>query len=744
MSLASIFKLGGKQTDKVAKGVGKQTDEVAKGSGRFKKFLAGSGLAAGGGGLGYLLNTLGNLAGESEDSIDGSFGSGGPDLPDAGAGGRGNGNNLVLIDFASMLEKTPVQIQQLSDVQVSPQYGLTEIVTTSPINIDYNIEEMFDREAGQLIIPESTKIDAEVSGLANVQRALLRTAENLSVVNQQIAELNARTESLENAVEAADDRNRRAALEYNRQQDEDAAENTDKPRFLEEKIELLKDGSKAALATIATGIVGGIAGLASYLTGDMLENLAEGDKVEAADSGRKAALAASATASAVLTARDRRRRIQEQRRQQANNKPNTGQPETNKSNTGQNVTEVAGEVVEEVAEETVEEVAEETAKAAAATTTEQILEEGVKEVTEETVEETATKAAAATATEQILEEGVEEVAENGIGKTIKAVAGRFLGPALGAIFATMEWQGYTEQALNGEITREEEGRLKRNMLIRELFGGAAGAGLVASIGAVVGGPAAPATAILGGITGYFAGAWMADKLIEKLDEDAQQSDSLLAELFDDSAQLAAFTSGSDQREGINSPTSPTDARGDDKNYATSLESAQEGQYLTPEQMAELNSDVPTTTTTTNDKLEQIDSIDNPYIDADAKQRMKNVASTTEVTSKQSGALQKRSDIQEKRAQLRAEARKGVKEDLGIDLDKLEEQKQRNTPQLTTETPNNRPIVVPILSGQRQRGSARQKIPKPQTSASGQGPISKVENTSPHRVTSDRYSMSGKK
>jgi hypothetical protein len=399
MSLASIFKLGklggkqtdevaggvGKQTDEVAEGVGKKTDEVAEGSGRFKKFLAGSGLAAGGGGLGYLLNTLGNLAGESEDSIDGSFGSGGPDLPDAGAGGRGNGNNLVLIDFASMLGKTPVQIQQLSDVQVPPQYGLTEIVTTSPINIDYNIEEMFDREAGQLIIPESTKIDAEVSGLANVQRALLRTAENLSVVNQQIAELNARTKSLENSVEAADDRNRRAALEYNRQQDEDATENTGKPRFLEEKIELLKEGSKAGLATIATGIVAGIAGLATYLTGDMLENLAEGDKAEAADSGRKATLAASATASAVLTARDRRRRIQEQRRQQANNKPSTGQPETNKPNTGKNVTKVAGEVVEEVTEETV-------TKAAAATATGQILEEGVEEV----AEETATKAAAAT------------------------------------------------------------------------------------------------------------------------------------------------------------------------------------------------------------------------------------------------------------------------------------------------------------------------------------------------------------
>ena len=270
--------------------------------GKLRRFLTGAGLGTGGGALGFLANALfrGSDRGEGTGA---GIDTGDPGLGDGAVRGRDatSRSPVVLVDFASMIKNVPAQVTQLNDVQMNVNFGETNLITTDNLAIKYDIEEMFDKEQGELIIPELTKISVTSPEIDGIQRALLRTAANLQLLNTQIGTVNTRLDSFEEAIKNADDRNRRALLEAERQRDEDEAESSnDKKGLIATNIEQAKEAVKAGLAVIATGLLGAAVGAVAYYLGDGLEKYADDDPTN--DEDAEDSFATSSTIGASLAA----------------------------------------------------------------------------------------------------------------------------------------------------------------------------------------------------------------------------------------------------------------------------------------------------------------------------------------------------------------------------------------------------------------------------------------------------------
>ena len=284
----------GANTAKAGAKAGANTAKAAGRKGLIKKALMGAGgLGAVGAGLGSLFG-----GGDSEEQQSEGSASAGTGLetaqPQSGASQQ---TGLMLFDFAALLDSRMLPVNSLVELDIDlADYNKVETIIEKPISVPYDIEEMFDKERGELVIPQNTALEFSSDKISDLARAVVTLQENLKSVNGQINTLNSRTASLEEAVKEAQDLNRRAVLDYERQKDEEALEEG-KPGtgggeqgFIGRRLEDAKTAAKGGLIAMATGVVA--AGLA--VAGNELSNWFNAAS-ETAEQARQDALAAGAS-----------------------------------------------------------------------------------------------------------------------------------------------------------------------------------------------------------------------------------------------------------------------------------------------------------------------------------------------------------------------------------------------------------------------------------------------------------------
>ena len=283
----------GSSTAKAGANAGRGMQAAAKSSGKFKSLM---GLGGAGGGLFGLGSLFDMLGGGDEAAAGEAVSAGGASTPAPSSTATGTSTGLMLFDFASMLDNKMMPVPKLPEVVIDEaDLPYVDATLDADVAIPYDIEKMFEKERGSLIIPKDTFIDFSSDKIKGLTNAVLRLAKNQDLINQQIGILNNKTAALEQAIETAQDLNRRAILDYNRQQDEEALESgapgTGEPESMfAGAIENAKTAAKAGLMTALVGA----AGAAVAIGGTLLNDWFSGPEQEA-DQAYQDALAAGAT-----------------------------------------------------------------------------------------------------------------------------------------------------------------------------------------------------------------------------------------------------------------------------------------------------------------------------------------------------------------------------------------------------------------------------------------------------------------
>ena len=302
----------GASTAKATANAGRGMRGAAKSPGMFKKFL---GAGAVGGGLFGLSSLFDMFSGGDDEAAAGEADTGGvASTPIPSSTATATSTGLMLFDFASMLDNKMLPVPKLPEVVIDEaDLPYVDATLDADVAIPYDIEEMFDKERGSLIIPRGTYLDFSSDKIKGLTAAVLRLAKNQDLINQQIGILNNKTAALEQAIETAQDLNRRAILDYNRQQDEEALEDgapgTDKPKtgFIAEGVEAAKTAAKVGLAALGLGAVGAALAVGGTILGDWLDDPEqEADQAyqDALDSGATEEEAARAYQTALEAAED--------------------------------------------------------------------------------------------------------------------------------------------------------------------------------------------------------------------------------------------------------------------------------------------------------------------------------------------------------------------------------------------------------------------------------------------------------
>lgn len=292
---------------KTAKGVSSGAQAAAKAAkspGLIKKAIGATGAL---GAIGMVADSL--FGGDEEEK---GKGEGIENVLSKPTATEETSKGLMLYDFASMLDQKMVTVPSLPELIIDEsdmQY--VDATLDEDVAIPYDIEKMFDKERGSLIIPRDTYLDFSSDKIKGITTAVLRLAGNLELVNQQIGMLNNRTNALERAVKEAQDLNRRAILEYNRQQDEDDLEDTTGEKvekgFLGRRLDDVKDAAKLGLGALATGAAAAAVAVGANFLGsyfDQADAVGEAARADALAQGLSEEEAAALAEEAKATAED--------------------------------------------------------------------------------------------------------------------------------------------------------------------------------------------------------------------------------------------------------------------------------------------------------------------------------------------------------------------------------------------------------------------------------------------------------
>ena len=289
--IKGLLRLGGKSS-KATKAAGKAAGGTKGQSGLRKWIKRGVG-TAGIGGVASLFS-----GGDEDSGADAEFEKASP-LSLSGSGSTA-GSSLVLFDFASTLDTGMINLPELPTLEIAVNdYDNIETRLNQDVEIPYDIEKMFDTEQGSLIIPKNTFLEFSSDKIKALSASVLTLSENLNLVNRQIAILNSRVVSFENAVGQADDDNRRAVLNYNRDQDEKEieGEKSTLKDFMKSKVdsgvEASKSFVKAALMSLAYTAGAAALGVGSALFSEKLDDESDEDWTLGEIGGGAAVAAAS-------------------------------------------------------------------------------------------------------------------------------------------------------------------------------------------------------------------------------------------------------------------------------------------------------------------------------------------------------------------------------------------------------------------------------------------------------------------
>jgi hypothetical protein len=273
--IKGLLRLGGKSS-KATKAAGKAAGGT-KGQSGLKKWMKRGVGTAGIGGVASLFS-----GGDEDSGADAGFEKASP-LSLTGSGSTA-GSSLVLFDFASTLDTGMINLPELPTLEIAVNdYDNIETRLNQDVEIPYDIEKMFDTEQGSLIIPKNTFLEFSSDKIKALSASVLTLSENLNLVNRQIAILNSRVASFENAVGQADDDNRRAVLNYNRDQDEKEieGEKSTLKDFMKSKVdsgvETGKSFVKAALMSLAYTAGAAALGVGSALFSEKLDDESDED-----------------------------------------------------------------------------------------------------------------------------------------------------------------------------------------------------------------------------------------------------------------------------------------------------------------------------------------------------------------------------------------------------------------------------------------------------------------------------------
>jgi len=285
----------GAKSSKATKAAGKAAGG-SKGPSALKKWTKRAGVLGAGAAL---------FGGDEDSGADAGFEKASP-LSLAGSGSTA-GSSLVLFDFASTLDTGMINLPELPTLEIAVNdYDNIETRLNQDVEIPYDIEKMFDTEQGSLIIPKNTFLEFSSDKIKALSASVLTLSENLNLVNRQIAILNSRVASFENAVGQADDDNRRAVLNYNRDQDEKEieGEKSTLKDFMKSKVdsgvETGKSFVKAALLSLATGIGAAVLGVGSSLFSQKLDEESGDEDWTLGEIGGGAAVAAATVVGAKM------------------------------------------------------------------------------------------------------------------------------------------------------------------------------------------------------------------------------------------------------------------------------------------------------------------------------------------------------------------------------------------------------------------------------------------------------------
>jgi hypothetical protein len=266
----------GAKSSKATKAAGKAAGGT-KGQSGLKKWMKRGVGTAGIGGVASLFS-----GGDEDSGADAGFEKASP-LSLTGSGSTA-GSSLVLFDFASTLDTGMINLPELPTLEIAVNdYDNIETRLNQDVEIPYDIEKMFDTEQGSLIIPKNTFLEFSSDKIKALSASVLTLSENLNLVNRQIAILNSRVASFENAVGQADDDNRRAVLNYNRDQDEKEieGEKSTLKDFMKSKVksgvETGKSFVKAALMSLAYTAGAAALGVGSALFSEKLDDESDED-----------------------------------------------------------------------------------------------------------------------------------------------------------------------------------------------------------------------------------------------------------------------------------------------------------------------------------------------------------------------------------------------------------------------------------------------------------------------------------
>jgi hypothetical protein len=269
----------GAKSSKATKAAGKAAGGT-KGTSGLKKWLGRTAKTSAVGGAGAGLFDM--FGGDEDSGADAGFEKASP-LSLAGSGSTA-GSSLVLFDFASTLDTGMINLPELPTLEIAVNdYDNIETRLNQDVEIPYDIEKMFDTEQGSLIIPKNTFLEFSSDKIKALSASVLTLSENLNLVNRQIAILNSRVASFENAVGQADDDNRRAVLNYNRDQDEKEieGEKSTLKDFMKSKVdsgvETGKSFVKAALMSLAYTAGAAALGVGSALFSEKLDDESDED-----------------------------------------------------------------------------------------------------------------------------------------------------------------------------------------------------------------------------------------------------------------------------------------------------------------------------------------------------------------------------------------------------------------------------------------------------------------------------------
>jgi hypothetical protein len=269
----------GAKSSKATKAAGKAAGGT-KGTSGLKKWLGRTVKTGAVGGAGAGLFDM--FGGDEDSGADAGFEKASP-LSLAGSGSTA-GSSLVLFDFASTLDTGMINLPELPTLEIAVNdYDNIETRLNQDVEIPYDIEKMFDTEQGSLIIPKNTFLEFSSDKIKALSASVLTLSENLNLVNRQIAILNSRVASFENAVGQADDDNRRAVLNYNRDQDEKEieGEKSTLKDFMKSKVdsgvETGKSFVKAALMSLAYTAGAAALGVGSALFSEKLDDESDED-----------------------------------------------------------------------------------------------------------------------------------------------------------------------------------------------------------------------------------------------------------------------------------------------------------------------------------------------------------------------------------------------------------------------------------------------------------------------------------